>query len=107
MSEKYERHLSELFARPEYQMRVALFLADVIYRPEKFVVETSRPPEIPVAAANAIPKEDHYVVRAALISRPIIVTDEEKLRNRINAQSGVLGLRAVSPSEALELAKEA
>ena len=106
MNGKYESHLTELLAQPQYQIRVLRLFANVVYNPEKFFVETSEPPEIPASAVDAIPKEDHYVVRAALISHPMIVTDEEKLRNRINAHSDVLALKAISPAEALELAKE-
>lgn len=61
---------------------------------------------MPTAAFDGIPKEDHYVVRAGLISRPTIVTDEEDLRDSINEHWGVLGLRAITPAEALELAKD-
>jgi len=106
MVEKYDSHLTELFRRPEFQTHAALFLASVVHNPQKFSIETSEPPEIPVTVANTIPKEDRYVVRAALISHPTIVTDEEKLRDRINDHSDVLGLRAISPSEALRLAED-
>jgi hypothetical protein len=106
MAEKYDSHLVELLAQPQYQIRVAVLLTKVVYNPEKFSVESSEPPAIPADVVDVIPKEDHYVVRAALISHPVIVTDEEKLRKRINAHSDVLGLRAISPSEALELAKD-
>jgi hypothetical protein len=61
---------------------------------------------LPAAAIDGIPKEDHYVVRAGLISCPIIVTDEKDLRDSINESQGVLGLKAVTPAEALELAKD-
>lgn len=106
MSKKYDSHLAELFGKPEYQVQTALFLATVVHNSEKFFVESSEPPEVPVAAADAIPKEDHDVVRAALASHTIIVTDEKKLRDRVNAHSDELRLRAISPSEALELARE-
>jgi hypothetical protein len=106
MAKKYDSHLTELFGRPEFQTPTALFLASVIHNSQKFSIETSEPPEIPVTVVNAIPKEDRYVVRAALISHPIIVTDEEKLRDRINDHSDLLGLRAISPSEALRLAED-
>lgn len=106
VAKKYESHLSELMAEPRYQIRVALLLANVIYNPQKFFVQTSAPHEIPDTVASAIPREDHYVVSAALESHPIVVTDEKKLRDRINAHRGALGLTAISPSEALELAKD-
>ncbi len=106
MREKYDSHLSELLGKPEYQAQTVLFLTGIVYNSAKFVIETADPPDLPAAAVNAIPKEDRYVVRAALISHPIIVTDEEKLRDRINDHSDLLGLRAISPSEALRLAED-
>ena len=105
MAKKYDGHLAELFGRPEFQTPTALFLASIVHNPQEFSIEISEPPEIPFTVVNAIPKEDHYVVRAAMISHPIIVTDEQKLRDRINEHSAVLGLRAISPSEALRLAE--
>lgn len=106
MAKKYDSHLSELFGKPEFQTPAALFLANFFHNSAKFVIEVSEPPEIPVTVVDAIPKEDRYVVRAALISHPTIITDEEKLRDRINEHSDVLGLRAISPSEALRLAED-
>jgi len=98
--------LKELFSKPQYQIRAALFFAEVIYNPAKFIIESAAPPDIPAGVVHAIPKEDLYLVRAALISHPIVVTDEELLRNRINANYTVLGLKAISPREALELARD-
>src|SRR3989454_8327304 len=43
-------------------------------------------------------------VRAALISHPFVVTAEERLKDAINNFSG-LGLKAITPAEALELAR--
>jgi len=106
MREKYLGRLAELFSRPQYQSPTALFLTDFVYNSAKFIIEVSEPPEIPAVAIKDIPKEDHYVVRAALISHPLIVTDEEKLRNRINLHRDVLGLTAISPSDALRLAED-
>jgi hypothetical protein len=53
-----------------------------------------------------IPHEDRYVVQAALASRPIVVTDERRLRDAINGKHSLLGLKAITPSEALELARD-
>jgi hypothetical protein len=106
MSKKYDSHLAELFGKPQYQVQTALFLATVVHNSGKFFIETPEPPEIPAAVMEAIPKEDRYIVQAALISHPIIVTDDQKLRDRINAHSNALVLTAVSPSDALALAKQ-
>jgi hypothetical protein len=105
-NEKYNSHLSELFRMPKYQTPAALFLANVVYNSAKFVIESTEAPDIPAAAVGGIPKEDRYIVRAGLISHPIIVTDEEDLRDSINERHDVFGLKAITPAEALELAKE-
>ena len=55
---------------------------------------------------KGLPKEDRDVVRAGLISRPIIVTEEKKLRDSFNQRRDVLGLTAITPAEGLELAKD-
>ena len=106
MREKYLGRLVEFFGKPQYQTPTALFLANVVYNSAKFIIETSKPPDLPAAAFDGIPKEDHYVVRAGLISHPIIVTDEKDLRDSINELRNVLGLQAITPAEALELAKD-
>lgn len=103
---RYDLHLSELFAQPRYQVQTALFLANFVHNPQKFIVETSEPPEIPKGLIGDIPHEDAYVVRAGLLSLPIIVTAEKRLLSRINKNRNTLGLKAVTPAEALELAKD-
>jgi len=106
VKDRYERHLSELFSQPQYQTQAALFLANVVYNPDKFVVETSEPPELPPSVMGDIPREDRYLVRAGLISHPIIVTAEKRLISGINKHRQVLELTAITPAEALKLAEE-
>jgi len=106
MSQKYDSRLSEFFSRPQYQTQAALFLADVVHNPQKFFIETSASPEIPPGVVSHIPHEDRYVVKAALVSHPIVVTDERRLLNAINENRALLGLEAITPAEALELAKD-
>ena len=106
INEKYEKRLSEFSSQPQYQTQTALFLADVVYNPQKFVIETSAPPEIPPGVVGSIPHEDRYIVKAALISRPIVVTDEVALLNAINSNHELLGLKAITPAEALQLARD-
>jgi len=104
--EKYLGRLADLSGKPHYQTQTALFLANVVHNSAKFIIETSEPPDLPAVTVDAIPKEDRYIVRAGLISHPIIVTDEKKLRDSINKCHGVLRLKAITPAEALELAKD-
>ena len=106
INQKYDSRLSEFFSQPQYQTQAMLFLADVVHNPQKFVIETSVPPEIPPGAVGHIPHEDRYVVKAALVSHPIVVTDERRLLNASNENSALLGLKAITPCEALELAKD-
>jgi hypothetical protein len=67
------------------------------------LIEDVDPPELPPGVN--VPHEDEYVVRAGLISHPLVVTAEERLRKAINGYP-VLGLTALSPAEALEFARE-
>lgn len=106
MKRRYDRHVSGLFAEPQYQVPTALFLADFVFNPQKFIIETSDPTEIPTGAIGDVPREDVYVVRAGLISLPIIVTAEKRLLNGINKNRDALGLTALTPAEAIELARD-
>jgi len=106
ISLKYDSRLSGFFGQPQYQTQAMLFLANIVHYPQKLVVEASEPPEIPASLIGKIPHEDHYIVKAALISHPIVVTDEVALLNAINRNHELLGLKAITPSEALELAKD-
>jgi hypothetical protein len=99
---KYDPHLRRLWGKPSLQYG-ASFITELRYNSSKFFIEGADPPELPTGVK--VPREDEYVVRAALISQPLVVTAEKKLLKAINTQP-TLGLRAVSPSEALELAKE-
>ena len=103
LAERYSRHLKKLLSIPSLLYKTSEFLWEVIYNSSKFVVEVSPAPELPPGVR--VPREDEYVVRAALISHPIVVSAEERVLRDVNAQS-VLGLRAVTPAEALELAKD-
>ena len=103
LAERYSRHLKELLSIPSLLYKAIEFLSDVIYNSSKFVVEASPAPELPPGVKA--PRGDEYVLEAALISHPIVVTADKKVLRDINAQS-VLGLRAVTPAEALELAKD-
>ncbi len=105
VKERYVQHLSGLFRQPQYQTQTALFLANVVYNPSKFIVETSEPPELPPSVIGDIPREDRYIVCAGRISYPIIVTAEQGLRDAINKHREALGLTAITPAEALRLAK--
>jgi len=103
IAERYSRHVKKLLSIPSLLYKTTEFLSEVIFNSSKFVVEASPAPELPPGVK--VPPEDKYVVRAALISHPIVVTAEKRVLRDVNAQS-VLGLRAVTPAEALEFAKD-
>jgi hypothetical protein len=103
LTERYSRVLKELLSIPSLLYKTTEFLWEVIYNSSKFVVEVSPAPELPPGVRA--PRGDEYVLKAALISHPIVVTADKKLLRDVNAQSA-LGLRAVTPAEALEFAKE-
>ena len=101
---RYSRVLKELLSIPSLLYKTTEFLWEVIYNSSKFLVEACPAPELPPAVTA--PRGDEYVVRAALISRPTVVTSDEALRRSINKQAATLGFPALSPADALELAKE-
>ena len=78
-------------------------VAQLLSKPEKTYWEHGDPPELP--AGVRIPEKDKLIVRSALGSEIPIVTTDEPLWQAINSQR-VLGLRALTPAEALVLARE-
>ena len=103
VAERYSRHFKELLSIPSLLYKTTEFLSEVIYNSSKFVAELSPAPELPPGVT--VPRGDEYVVKAAVISHPILVTADKRLFRDVNSQS-VLGLRALTPAEALELAKD-
>jgi hypothetical protein len=103
-SDKYWAHVGELSRKPPLLTLASLFITQVLANSSKLIRENVEAPELPPGVH--VPKEDKYVVRAALISKPVVVTAERKLLNAINSQAADLRLKAVTPAEALELAKD-
>lgn len=100
--EKYLKHLQELFrVRPPHQEPL-IFVNQLMKNAAKRTLEYSDLPELP--AGVGIPRKDIPIVRAALISRPIIVTADGELRESIKRQP-ILGLTVLSPKEALDFVK--
>jgi hypothetical protein len=79
------------------------FILQLLFKAEKFNQEMAELPAIP--AGVELPQEDIEIVRSALVSLPILVAADEPLRDAVN-KSIVLGLRAISPESALELARD-
>ncbi len=99
---KYWSDLQELFTVRSPHLEPLFFVNQIIRRPDKRILEYEPLPELPPGVT--IPAEDVEVVRAALISRPIIVSADGELREAIKG-CPVLGLTAYTPKEALEFAK--
>ncbi len=104
LADKYWSHVGELSGKPPLLTQASLFVTEVLANSSKLIRENAEAPEVPPGVH--VPKEDEYVVRAALISKPIVVTAERRLLNAINSQVADLRLKAVTPSQALELAKD-
>ncbi len=102
--DRYDRHFRELFKKPAYLFQMVNFLIGIRHNSAKLVVQSIEPPELP--ADVRVPAADEHVVKAALISHPLVVTSDEDLAKAIKRHQDVLGLSVLSPHEALELAKD-
>lgn len=98
--DRYWAHLSPLAQNHATALEAIQFINDFIKNSSKCILEYDELPDLPEEAK--IPEEDIPIVRAALISRPTIITDDEELQTSIRAHVG-LSLAAHSPSQALEL----
>ena len=103
LAERYWGHLPGLFAVRPPALEPAFFIKEFIKNSAKAHTEYDDPPGLP--AGVEIPREDIPVVRAALVSHPIVVTADRELAEAINQQPE-LQLRALSPRQALHLAEE-
>jgi rRNA-processing protein FCF1 len=104
LADKYEKHIGSLAKKRELVEQAVSLLREIVRHAEKLCREEADAPALP--AGLDIPAEDEYVVAAALISHPIVVTGDEPLREAIRRHHDMLRLVAVSPTEALELAKD-
>ncbi len=88
--------------RPKAMSPIA-FIVQLQMNFEKWSLELGDCPELP--ARTNVPAEDIYIVRLALLSQTVIVSGDAKLRASVNG-TPTLGLRALTPSEALVLAAD-
>lgn len=91
------KHERSPFLSPSYVFN------QLLKRSDKRILQYDDLPTLPEGCT--LPRKDEYLVRAALISRPLLVTADEELYGAIRSQP-MLGLEALSPQEALERAKE-
>ena len=100
---RYWTHLQELFRAPAPVLQPVFFVREFLQNSDKRALEYVDPPELPTGVT--IPAEDIHIVRAALVSRPVIVSADEELVEKINAQPP-LGLEALNPNDAIGRASE-
>ena len=96
---KYWNLLQELKTDRSSASEASFFINMFVKNLAKCTLDLQDLHELPPSVA--IPAEDIHIVKAALISRPIIVTADDELRDAIRNQPA-LGLTALNPKEALD-----
>lgn len=99
---RYQSALKELHGQGG-PLQPLFVLKNLVHNSEKAVPQYETPPKLPENAA--IPEEDMEIVRAALITHPVFVTNEPALVTAIH-DCEALHLRALGSQEALLLAQE-
>ena len=100
---EYLKRLEELFNTKAPALPPIYFVQQLLFKAEKFSQETGELPAIPLGVA--LPREDVEIVRSALVSLPVLVAADGDLCNAVN-ENQILGLRAMTPEMALDLARE-
>lgn len=100
---QYLRRLKELSNTKAPALPPIYFVQQLLFKAEKFSQETGELPE--VQPGVDLPREDIEIVRSALVSLPILVAADGDLCDAVN-QNQILGLRAMIPEVALDLARE-
>ena len=100
---RYWRIVQKLKAEPASAPETSYFINALMNNYEKRTLEFTELPELP--AGVVVPSKDTEIVRAALISRPIVVTADADLLDAVNSQR-ILGLRALDPTDALNFARQ-
>jgi hypothetical protein len=101
---KYKEHLAWLERDRESVVESLRLVISLFQNSQKAVLEPGDPPSLPQGIQ--VPQKDEYVVRAALMSQPTVVTSDNALKRSISENGATLGFTAVGPTEALEFAKE-
>ena len=100
---RYKTQLQKLARERAPVFEPARFVRELLHNSDKRSLEYDDPPELPTGVT--VPRKDIHIVRAALVSKPLVVTADEDLWKSINTQK-VLGLTALTPHEAMPLSKE-
>ncbi len=101
--DRYNKALHKLSQYPPHSLAALNFVKQLLFRADKQNWAYGKLPALPETVG--IPTEDRDIIRAALVSKPVFVTNDQDLRNVINHHHHVLGLRALDAQEALEFAK--
>ncbi len=102
--QRYKEHIDWLRADPRSMVEPLRVVISLLQNSRKSVLQKEDSPNLPPGIR--VPQKDEYVVRAALLSQPTVVTCDRPLKRSINLHTGALGFKAIEPPEALELAKD-
>ena len=101
---RYLKILGKLKYEGAPYLAPAYFFNQLLRRADKRTIQYGDLPDLPEGCSD-VPRKDEYLVQAALISRPLLVTADEPLYNAIRNHPE-LGIEALKPREALERAEE-
>lgn len=101
--DKYGNALRKLKENPPRSLDAQNFIKQLLYNSAKATRHYADLPALPEGLTA--PREDLDIIRAALVSRSILVTNDSGLREAVNGHHDLLSLNALDAREALELAK--
>lgn len=100
---RYLKILDQLRSKRSRFVSPTYVFKQLLQRADKRTFQYDDLPALPTVAK--VPRKDEYLVQAALISHPLVVTGDEPLYDALKSQPG-LGIEVLWPQEALERAKE-
>ena len=100
---KYGKHLKQLERVSTPAMNPEEFFREFLVNEAKTAIELYAPAELP--AGTKFPAKDVHIVKLALRSKAVVVTEDIPLRDSLTIQQA-LGLTALNSLAALELAKD-
>lgn len=83
LGKRYYRHLDRLLGAGKFHLQALSFIKQILHNSAKSLIEVQEPPELPEGVV--LPKEDMHIVRAAMISHPLIVTADAELKDASNS----------------------
>jgi hypothetical protein len=101
--EKYSNALQKLRENPPRSLEAQNFIKQLLHNSAKAIWHYADLPALPEGVTA--PQEDLDIIRAALLSRPILVTNDSGLRRAVKRHQDLLSLNALDAREALKLAQ--